>query len=130
MTPNQDYILQVHSLTKTFAGIKALNNVQMNLRKGEVHALMGENGAGKSTFMKILSGLETPDSGEIILNGKQLSNTTVREAQQNGISMIHQEILAVPELTVAQNIFLGREPKGWFSGCSTTGVSIRRPKSC
>ncbi|CAN5675001.1 sugar ABC transporter ATP-binding protein [soil metagenome] len=116
MTPNQDYILQVHSLTKTFAGIKALNNVQMNLRKGEVHALMGENGAGKSTFMKILSGLETPDSGEIILNGKQLSNTTVREAQQNGISMIHQEILAVPELTVAQNIFLGREPKGWFSG--------------
>ena len=116
MTPNQDYILQVRSLTKTFAGIKALNNVQMNLRKGEVHALMGENGAGKSTFMKILSGLETPDSGEITLNGKRLTNTTVREAQRNGISMIHQEILAVPELTVAQNIFLGREPKGWFSG--------------
>ncbi|GAB4014865.1 sugar ABC transporter ATP-binding protein [Spirosoma koreense] len=116
MTPTQDYILQVRGLSKTFAGIKALHNVQLNLRKGEVHALMGENGAGKSTFMKILSGLETPDAGEIFLDGKPLANRTVREAQQSGISMIHQEILAVPELTVAQNIFLGRELKGWLPG--------------
>lgn len=116
MTPKQDYILQVRGLTKTFAGIKALNNVQMNLRKGEVHALMGENGAGKSTFMKILSGLESPDSGEIRLYGQLLTNRTVREAQRNGISMIHQEILAVPELTVAQNIFLGREVTNWLPG--------------
>lgn len=114
MNPNQAYFLQVRNLTKTFAGIKALNNVPLNLRKGEVHALMGENGAGKSTFMKILSGLETPDSGEIILNGIPIETKTVREAQRNGISMIHQEILAVPELTVAQNIFLGREPRNWF----------------
>ena len=116
MTPNQDYILQVRGLTKTFAGIKALNNVQLNLRKGEVHALMGENGAGKSTFMKILSGLETPDSGEILLEGKSLTVKSVREAQRRGISMIHQEMLAVPELTVAQNIFLGREPTRWLPG--------------
>ena len=113
---NQDYILQVRDLTKTFGGIKALNSVQLNLRKGEVHALMGENGAGKSTFMKILSGLETSDSGEIILNGSHLANKTVRDAQRSGISMIHQEILAVPELTVAQNIFLGRELTRWFPG--------------
>lgn len=116
MTPNQDYILQVRGLTKTFAGIQALGNVQLNLRKGEVHALMGENGAGKSTFMKILSGLETPDSGEVLLDGKPLTNKTVREAQRSGISMIHQEILAVPELTVAQNIFLGRELTSWLPG--------------
>ncbi|UFH54970.1 sugar ABC transporter ATP-binding protein [Spirosoma sp. KNUC1025] len=116
MIQNPDYILQVHGLTKTFAGIKALNNVQLNLRRGEVHAVMGENGAGKSTFMKILSGLETPDSGQILLNGAPLANKTVREAQRSGISMIHQEILAVPELTVAQNIFLGREVTGWFPG--------------
>ncbi|MBD2751750.1 sugar ABC transporter ATP-binding protein [Spirosoma validum] len=116
MTSNQDYILQVRNLTKTFAGIKALNDVQLDLRKGEVHALMGENGAGKSTFMKILSGLETPDSGEISLSGTLLANKTVREAQRSGISMIHQEILAVPELTVAQNIFLGRELTHWLPG--------------
>lgn len=116
MTPTPNYTLQVRGLTKTFAGIKALNHVQLNLREGEVHALMGENGAGKSTFMKILSGLEIPDSGEILLDGKLLTNKTVREAQQNGISMIHQEILAVPQLTVAQTIFLGREPVGWFPG--------------
>ena len=116
MTSNQEYILQVRSLTKTFAGSKALNNVQLNLRAGEVHALMGENGAGKSTFMRILSGLEIPDFGEILLEGNPLQNKTVREAQRSGISMIHQEILAVPELTVAQNIFLGREPTGWLPG--------------
>ncbi|WP_420151514.1 sugar ABC transporter ATP-binding protein [Spirosoma sp.] len=114
MTANQDYILQVRDLTKTFGGIRALNNVQLNLRRGEVHALMGENGAGKSTFMKILSGLESSDSGEILLNNIPLDNKTVRDAQRSGISMIHQEILAVPELTVAQNIFLGREPRNWF----------------
>ena len=116
MTPAPDYILQVRGLTKTFAGVKALHDVQLNLRRGEVHALMGENGAGKSTFMRILSGLESPDSGEILLDGNPLTSKTVREAQRSGISMIHQEILAVPELTVAQNIFLGRELTGWLPG--------------
>jgi len=107
MTP--DSILQVNGLTKSFSGVKALDNVQLNLRKGEVHALMGENGAGKSTFMKILIGLLTPDAGEIIFEGSELKNTDVNEVLKKGISMIHQEMLVVPELTVAQNIFLGRE---------------------
>ncbi|QIP16211.1 sugar ABC transporter ATP-binding protein [Spirosoma aureum] len=109
MSLDNEYILQVRGLTKTFSGVTALDNVQLNLRKGEVHALMGENGAGKSTFMKILIGLLRPDSGEIIFEGDQLSTKNVSESLKKGISMIHQEILIVPELTVAQNIFLGRE---------------------
>jgi inositol transport system ATP-binding protein len=109
---NPDYILTVRGLTKTFSGVKALDQVQLNLRKGEVHALMGENGAGKSTFMKILIGLHTPDSGEIIFEDSELKGSNVNEILKKGISMIHQEILIVPELTVAQNIFLGRETNG------------------
>ncbi|WP_138991259.1 sugar ABC transporter ATP-binding protein [Larkinella sp. C7] len=113
---NPDYILTVRGLTKTFSGVKALDQVQLDLRKGEVHALMGENGAGKSTFMKILIGLHTPDSGEIIFEGSVLKASDVNEILKKGISMIHQEILIVPELTVAQNIFLGRESnRGFFS---------------
>ncbi|WP_185731563.1 sugar ABC transporter ATP-binding protein [Larkinella rosea] len=113
---NPDYILTVHGLTKSFSGVKALDQVQLNLRKGEVHALMGENGAGKSTFMKILIGLHTPDSGEIFFEGSELKASHVSEMLKKGISMIHQEILIVPELTVAQNIFLGRETNGGLFG--------------
>lgn len=109
-----DYILQVNGLTKSFSGVKALDNVQLNLRKGEVHALMGENGAGKSTFMKILIGLLTPDAGKILFEGNELKNSNVNEVLKKGISMIHQEMLVVPELTVAQNIFLGRESTSWL----------------
>jgi len=104
-----DRILHISNLSKSYSGIKALDNVQLSIKKGEVHALMGENGAGKSTLMKIIAGLVTPDSGEIILNGEELKNARVTEVIKKGISMIHQEILIVPELTVAQNIFLGRE---------------------
>lgn len=109
MPSNSQNILQVQNLSKSFLGVKALDNIQFDLHKGEVHALMGENGAGKSTFMKILMGLLTPDSGEIIFEGETLKGSNVHENLQKGISMIHQEILVVPELTVAQNIFLGRE---------------------
>ncbi|KAB7732991.1 ATP-binding cassette domain-containing protein [Rudanella paleaurantiibacter] len=106
-------ILSVTNLSKSFAGVKALNNVQLTVQTGEVHALMGENGAGKSTFMKILIGLLQPDAGEIIFDGKPLHHSNVNEMLERGISMIHQELLTVPELTVAQNIFLGREPRRW-----------------
>lgn len=106
---NRNLILQVKNLSKSFLGVKALDNIQFDLQKGEVHALMGENGAGKSTFMKILMGLFTADSGEIVFEGKILKSKSVHENLLKGISMIHQEILVVPELTVAQNIFLGRE---------------------
>lgn len=104
-----DYILQVRGLKKSYGGIKALNGIFFDLRKGEVHALMGENGAGKSTFMEILAGLEKPDSGEIFFEGSPYKPTSVQASLQKGISMIHQELLSVPELTVAQNLFLGKE---------------------
>ena len=108
----QPYILEVTDLTKTFAGVKALDAVQLYVRPGEVHALMGENGAGKSTLMKVLIGLLTPDSGDILFEGSSLKATSVHDVRQKGIAMIHQEMLNVPELTVAQNIFLGRETTG------------------
>lgn len=104
-----DYILRVKEISKSFSGVKALDNIHFDLKKGEVHALMGENGAGKSTFMKILIGLVTPDSGEILMEGNSMGGNNVNETLKKGISMIHQEILIIPELTVAQNIFLGRE---------------------
>ncbi|WP_342087834.1 sugar ABC transporter ATP-binding protein [Dyadobacter sp. OTU695] len=104
-----DYILRVKEISKSFSGVKALDNIHFDLKKGEVHALMGENGAGKSTFMKILIGLVTPDAGEVLLEGENLIGSNVNETLKKGISMIHQEILIIPELTVAQNIFLGRE---------------------
>lgn len=109
MPSNPQNILQVQNISKSFLGVKALDNIQFELKQGEVHALMGENGAGKSTFMKILMGLLQPDSGEIIFEGETLKSNNVHENLQKGISMIHQEILVVPELTVGQNIFLGRE---------------------
>lgn len=109
-----DYILQVQNLSKTFAGVKALDNVELQVKKGEVHALMGENGAGKSTFMKILMGMHTPDSGEILFEGINLKHTHMQAGRKRGIAMIHQELLLVPEMTVAENLFLGRETTRWM----------------
>ena len=111
MSEAAEQIIQVNGLNKSFSGIKALDNIQFDLYPGEVHALMGENGAGKSTFMKILMGLLLPDSGTINFDGVPIENMDVHKMLQKGISMIHQEILMVPELTIAQNIFLGREIK-------------------
>ncbi len=108
----QPCLLEVTDLTKTFSGVKALDGVQLRVQQGEVHALMGENGAGKSTLMKILIGLLKPDSGDIQFEGASLKAANVHEVLQKGIAMIHQEMLNVPELTVAQNIFLGRETTG------------------
>ncbi|TDB60420.1 sugar ABC transporter ATP-binding protein [Arundinibacter roseus] len=116
MSAPQTYILQVSNLHKSFGGIKALDGVQLSLQRGEVLALMGENGAGKSTLMKILIGLESADSGEILFEGKPLKSSNVKQTLDRGISMIHQEILMVPELTVAENIFLGRETTRWLPG--------------
>lgn len=115
-SPFSNPILLVKSLSKSFGGIKALDEVSFTLHRGEVHALMGENGAGKSTLMRILMGLEKADSGEIIFDGKNLENRDQRNSLTRGISMIHQELQVVPELTVAGNIFLGREDTRWLPG--------------
>ncbi|EGI4427408.1 sugar ABC transporter ATP-binding protein [Escherichia coli] len=101
--------LQMKHITKRFPGVLALNDVQFTLRRGEVHALLGENGAGKSTLMKILSGVYQPDEGEIIFEDKPVSFSYPLSAQNVGITIIHQEFNLFPELTVEENIFIGRE---------------------
>lgn len=105
-------LLEVKGVTKSFPGVKALSDMQLDLRRGEVLALVGENGAGKSTLMKLLSGSYTADEGQFFLNGEPLHVAGPREAQELGISIIHQEFNLMPDLTVAQNIFIGREPRG------------------
>lgn len=105
----QDNILEMNGITKAFAGVIALNEAKLELNRGEVHALIGENGAGKSTLMKILLGIYTPDAGKIIYKGKTVHFSGPADALRNGISMIHQEISLVQSMTVAENIWLGRE---------------------
>ncbi|MEO6826536.1 MAG: sugar ABC transporter ATP-binding protein [Microbacteriaceae bacterium] len=105
-------LLRISGVNKSFPGVKALADMHLELRRGEVLALVGENGAGKSTMMKLLSGIYTPDSGEFFLNGTKLHVTGPRQAQELGISIIHQEFNLMSDLTVAQNIFIGREPRG------------------
>ncbi|MGI6696645.1 MAG: sugar ABC transporter ATP-binding protein [Christensenellales bacterium] len=107
-----DAILLMNSIVKKFPGVNALRNVDFELRKGEVHALLGENGAGKSTLMKCLSGIHTIDSGSISLDGKKIEIKSVQDAIRNNISIIHQELVLCEELTIAENIFMGREPIG------------------
>lgn len=104
-----DNFLQMNNITKRFPGVVALSNVGFTLRRGEVHALLGENGAGKSTLMKILSGVYQPDEGEIIFEGKSVKFASPLEAQLLGITIIHQEFNLFPDLTVEDNIFIGRE---------------------
>ncbi|PID51573.1 MAG: D-xylose ABC transporter ATP-binding protein, partial [Pasteurellales bacterium] len=100
----------MRNISKGFAGVQALKDVQLTLRKGEVHALMGENGAGKSTLMKCMIGVHEADEGEIIYKGEKVKFSSVLEAQHQGISMIFQELNLIPHLTVAENIFFAREP--------------------
>ncbi|WP_207460029.1 sugar ABC transporter ATP-binding protein [Azospirillum sp. SYSU D00513] len=104
-------VLVAEGLSKQFPGVKALDRVSFDLRAGEVHALCGENGAGKSTLMKILTGVYQPDEGRILYKGEEQRFRTVLDAPRMGIAIIHQELNLVPHLTVAENIFLGREPK-------------------
>ncbi len=108
-------ILRLEKVTKRFPGVLALDEVQFDLRRGEVHAVCGENGAGKSTLMKIISGQYQPDGGTIAYKGAQRRFASVLEAEKAGIAIIHQELNLIPHLSVAENIFLAREPKrGWF----------------
>ena len=100
----------MHNISKSFPGVKALSNVDLEVRQGEVHALLGENGAGKSTLLKILSGAYTKDEGEIFVNGKKIEQMTTKLAEELGISVIYQEFNNLPPLSIAENIFLGRQP--------------------
>jgi inositol transport system ATP-binding protein len=109
-TMQEQYILEMVDICKGFPGVQALNHAGIQVKAGTVHALMGENGAGKSTLMKILAGLYTPDSGQIILKGQPITITNPRESLDHRIAMIHQELTAIAHMTVAENIYLGREP--------------------
>ena len=111
---NSEYILEMIGIDKRFQGVHALNNCSINLKAGEVLALMGENGAGKSTMVKVLTGIYNADKGEIFYFGKKSVFKTPKDAQDVGISIVHQELNLMNHLTVAQNIFIGREGKGFF----------------
>ncbi|MBQ6565440.1 MAG: sugar ABC transporter ATP-binding protein [Treponema sp.] len=104
-------LLSMKKINMTFPGVKALQNVDFTLRSGEIHALMGENGAGKSTLIKVLTGVHTRESGEIYLDGKMINNRSPEEAQMNGISTVFQEVNLCTNISVAENIFAGHEPR-------------------
>lgn len=110
---DKDVVLTMRNISKTFPGVKALQNVDFTLRKGEIHALMGENGAGKSTLIKVLTGVYEFDSGEIHMNGeeKKIINHSPQDAQKHGISTVYQEVNLCGNLSVAENLFIGREPR-------------------
>ena len=107
---SEQYLLEMKGICKSFPGVKALQNVDLQLKAGEVHALLGENGAGKSTLIKVLGGIYHAEEGEIIIDGQKVNIDGVVAARQAGISIVHQELVLVPYMTVAENIFLGREP--------------------
>jgi inositol transport system ATP-binding protein len=109
--PNAEYLLSAEGVRKEFPGVVALDDVQFRLKRASVHALMGENGAGKSTLMKILAGIYTPDKGDIRLKGIEIQLKSPLDALENGIAMIHQELNLMPFMTVAENIWIRREPK-------------------
>ena len=106
-----EVILTMKDIDKSFPGVHALDHVNFEVKRGEVHALMGENGAGKSTLMKVLTGIYQKDSGTITYKGKETEFHNTREAQDAGVVIVHQELNMIGDLTVAQNIFIGREPK-------------------
>jgi simple sugar transport system ATP-binding protein len=104
-------VLELRGICKSFPGVRALNDVALNLYPGEVHTLMGQNGAGKSTLIKVLTGVYTPDQGQILLNGQPIRPASTLEAQHLGISTVYQEVNLCPNLSVAENIFIGRYPR-------------------
>lgn len=108
---NADELLRIEGIRKTFPGVVALDGVDFDLRRGEVHVLLGENGAGKSTLIKMLSGAYTPDAGRILVGGEETRIQGAQDSERLGIATIYQEFNLVPDLTVAENIFLGRQPR-------------------
>ena len=121
-------LLTVEGVSKSFPGVQALRDVQLNLNSGEVLALVGENGAGKSTLMKVLSGIYKRDQGIIKLNNQEINVDGPLQAQKLGIAIIHQEMNLMPHLTIAQNILIGREPRKWFGIASDDRELNRRAR--
>ncbi len=114
MSERGEVVLALRGIAKSFPGVRALDRVDFEVRTGEIHALVGENGAGKSTLLKILTGVIAPDAGEIEIHGVRIAPKSPREAELAGISAIYQEVDLVPELSLAENLALGREPTRWW----------------
>ncbi|MDP6547022.1 MAG: sugar ABC transporter ATP-binding protein [Phycisphaerae bacterium] len=138
----EDCLLKMTGICKAFPGVKALQDVDFSVKYGQTHALMGENGAGKSTLIKVLTGIYQKDAGEIVFDGKPISPTDAAQSQHMGISTIYQELNLAPYLSVAENIFIGREPKKYgfidwktvesrarsiLSDMGVKGVNVSRP---
>ena len=104
----EQYLLEMKGISKSFPGVKALDNVNLQLRAGEVHALLGENGAGKSTLIKVLGGIYHAEEGEIYIEGQKVDIDGVVSSRSAGVSIVHQELVLVPYMTVAENIFPGQ----------------------
>src|SRR5210317_56093 len=126
-----DVIIHIKGLSKSFPGVKALSNVDLDLRRGEIHGLMGESGAGKSTLIKVLTGLYNKDAGEIIFDGKPFKLNSPEDAPRFGLSTVYQEINLIPALSVAENIYIGREPTrlgciDWRSITSRAKTAIKK----
>jgi ribose transport system ATP-binding protein len=111
----QEILIELTHVTKIFPGVTALDNVDLSIKKGEIHVLLGENGAGKSTLIKVIAGVELPNSGEIFWQGQKVEIKNTREAHHLGISIIYQELSSVPCLSVAENMFMGREIRSKYS---------------
>ena len=122
-------LLHMQAITKDFPGVRALDNVSFEVRRGEIHALCGENGAGKSTLIKILGGVYPSGTyeGQLCIDGIDQRFYTVRDAERAGIAVIHQELALIPEMTVAENIYLGKEPQRFGVWALTNNVSITMP---
>jgi monosaccharide-transporting ATPase len=114
-------VLELRGISKAFTGVQALSGVSLNLYPGEVHTLMGQNGAGKSTLIKVLTGVYSPDQGEILLEGRAIHPQSTLDAQNLGISTVYQEVNLCPNLSVAENIFIGRYPRK-LGGIDWTGM--------
>ncbi len=112
-------LLSMRGIAKAFPGVQALTDVDFDLNEGEIHAVVGENGAGKSTLIKILTGVERPDAGVVTYAGQRFEVHSPQHAQQVGISTVYQEVNLCPNLTVAENVLIGRAPMRW--GSPSTG---------
>src|SRR5580693_10787855 len=106
-----EHILELRGITKDFPGVRAVNKVDLDLRRGEVHALIGENGAGKSTLMNILGGVLRPDAGEILVVDRPVRFANPAEANRSGIAVVFQELSLVPSLSIGENIYFNRQPR-------------------
>ena len=112
MADKNEFLFEMVEVTKEFPGVKALDQVTLQVKKGSVHALCGENGAGKSTLMKVLAGIYKQDAGKIYIEGKEVEILNPKDAMEKGISMIHQELNLFPQMTVEANLYIGRENSG------------------